>query len=116
MTKLLKFMLVILINFLSFSLVSHILELLNLLWSPLYLIVLAFVMIPLLAWRAIANPAGRLAYIPAIILPTALFVMTLPEAISLGEFYLPALLSSMTGVLLNVCILKFGGRFIYNHK
>lgn len=81
-----------------------------------------FFMIPALAWRAIPDPAGKLAYIPAILLPILVPFLMIFLSSDMGIFStdsakwaisFSALTESLGGVLGNFVVLKFGGDFIY---
>lgn len=85
----------------------------------------ALVLIPSLALRAISDPAGKLAYIPAIIVPAFFPFLLIFFSQDMGLFSteperwsinISVLVESLVGIFINVFFVKFGGTFIYSRR
>jgi len=89
--------------------------------SVLYTLLL----IPALAWRAISDPAGKLAYLPALLVPAMFPFIFIAFSSDMGIFssytdrwalFLSTLIESMSGICGNIVILWYGGNYIYNSR
>lgn len=81
-----------------------------------YSVFLILILLPCLALKRLPKPADRIAYIPAALLSSFPFLISLSEQISFREIYWDFLTLSISGIFVSISILVFSEKFFLRKR